>query len=100
MTDTGTDSPPLKVDNEKLEFGDGHVDLDEDTPGDLITVDNTHGDTHVLYELPKEDEIRILRKVDYRLVPLLAFLYLVAFVDRSNSTFSQHVFELPAANLR
>ncbi|ORX93929.1 major facilitator superfamily domain-containing protein [Clohesyomyces aquaticus] len=27
---------------------------------------------------------RILKKVDYRLVPLLSFLYLVAFVDRSN----------------
>jgi hypothetical protein len=26
-----------------------------------------------------------LRKVDYRLVPILALLYLVAFIDRSNS---------------
>jgi hypothetical protein len=38
-------------------------------------------------QLSKEEETRILRKVDYRLVPLLAFLYLVAFVDRSNSKF-------------
>jgi hypothetical protein len=28
--------------------------------------------------------LRALRKVDYRLVPLLAVLYLVAFIDRSN----------------
>jgi hypothetical protein len=31
----------------------------------------------------------ILSKVDYRLVPLLALLYLVAFIDRSNSKFAQ-----------
>ena len=31
---------------------------------------------------------RILSKVDYRLVPILSLLYLVAFIDRSNSKFS------------
>jgi len=29
---------------------------------------------------------RILRKVDMRLVPMLSLLYLVSFIDRSNST--------------
>lgn len=28
---------------------------------------------------------RVLRKVDLRLVPMLSLLYLVAFIDRSNS---------------
>lgn len=83
---TGTESPPLKIENEKADFAAGTVDLEDASSGELITVDNTHGDTHVLHELPKEEVSRILRKVDYRLVPLLAFLYLVAFVDRSNST--------------
>lgn len=32
-----------------------------------------------------EEAKRILRKVDYRLVPLLAVLYLLAFIDRGNS---------------
>lgn len=32
---------------------------------------------------PKETK-RILRKVDFRLVPVLALLYLLAFLDRSN----------------
>jgi hypothetical protein len=27
---------------------------------------------------------RILRKVDYRLIPLLTFLYVLSFLDRSN----------------
>ena len=38
----------------------------------------------VLTELPPEEGRRALRKCDYRLIPLLGFLYLVAFVDRSN----------------
>lgn len=29
---------------------------------------------------------RVLRKVDMRLVPMLSLLYLVSFIDRSNST--------------
>lgn len=32
---------------------------------------------------PKEQK-EILRKVDWRLVPLLSFLYLVSFIDRGN----------------
>jgi hypothetical protein len=53
--------------------------------GELITVEN--GATEVVTKLASEEERRILKKVDYRLVPLLAFLYLVAFVDRSNSKY-------------
>lgn len=82
---TGTESPPLKLENEKSDYATGNADMEDGSSGELVTVDNTHGDTHVLHELPKEEVSRILRKVDYRLVPLLAFLYLVAFVDRSNS---------------
>lgn len=36
-------------------------------------------------ELDEAEANRVLRKVDYRLVPILALLYLVAFIDRSNS---------------
>jgi len=35
-------------------------------------------------ELQEREAARVLRKVDMRLVPLLALLYLVAFIDRSN----------------
>jgi hypothetical protein len=38
-------------------------------------------------EIPETEAKRILAKVDYRLVPTLALLYLVAFIDRSNSGF-------------
>ena len=36
-------------------------------------------------ELDEAEANRVLRKVDYRLVPVLSLLYLVAFIDRSNS---------------
>jgi len=32
-----------------------------------------------------EEERRLIRKVDWALLPLLSFLYLVSFIDRSNS---------------
>lgn len=38
-------------------------------------------------EIDEKEARRILSKVDYRLVPVLALLYLVAFIDRSNSEF-------------
>jgi hypothetical protein len=38
-------------------------------------------------ELEEKEAARVLRKVDMRLVPMLSLLYLVAFIDRSNSTF-------------
>lgn len=31
-----------------------------------------------------EEQKKILRKVDWRIVPLLSFLYLVSFIDRGN----------------
>ncbi|KZM22328.1 transmembrane transport [Ascochyta rabiei] len=35
-------------------------------------------------EFDEAEANRVLRKVDYRLVPMLSLLYLVAFIDRSN----------------
>ena len=37
--------------------------------------------------LDEKEARRVLTKVDYRLVPILSLLYLVAFIDRSNSEF-------------
>jgi len=50
--------------------------------GELITVDAGFAD--VLVALSPAEERRILRKVDFRLVPLLAVLYVICFIDRSN----------------
>ena len=72
-------------DADKLEFGVQSKEdplTDESSGEGLITVDK--GFTDVLVELPPEEARRAIKKVDFRLVPLLAVLYLVAFVDRSN----------------
>jgi hypothetical protein len=71
-------SPDSFAKGEKEEVDYAHGTL---PAGELSTLED--GTTNL--ELSPEEETRILRKVDYRLVPLLAFLYLVAFLDRSNS---------------
>lgn len=53
---------------------------------ELKTLDNPDlAKEDALLELPDAERKRILRKVDLRVVPMLTFLYLVAFIDRSNS---------------
>ena len=51
---------------------------------ELATLDAGYTESDVIADLPPAEGLRALRKVDYRLVPLLAVLYLVAFIDRSN----------------
>jgi hypothetical protein len=43
-------------------------------------------------ELDEKEAARVLRKVDMRLVPVLSLLYLVAFIDRSNSMYPTPLF--------
>lgn len=82
MTMADIEKPALKAEVENGEYVSDGIEVES---GELVTVDNTHGDTRVLHDLPTDEERRILRKIDFRVVPLLAFLYLVSFVDRSNS---------------
>lgn len=55
----------------------------EDVAGKKFASDEEAEAAYV--EVPELEAKRILAKVDYRLVPVLSLLYLVAFVDRSNS---------------
>lgn len=73
-----------KDEEKRIELADDTSKGSHDrTTGGLVTVDN--GAEIVIAEADEAETRRILRKIDYRLVPLLAYLYLVAFVDRSNS---------------
>jgi MFS family permease len=67
------------VDNGSAEKG---IMQDESSGEELVTVEKGYED--VIAELPHAEGQRALKKVDYRLVPLLSLLYLVAFIDRSN----------------
>jgi hypothetical protein len=42
-----------------------------------------------------QEQKKILRKVDWRLVPLLSFLYLVSFIDRGNCKSAAILLHLP-----
>ncbi|KAK3072727.1 hypothetical protein LTR53_006309 [Teratosphaeriaceae sp. CCFEE 6253] len=67
--------------NDKVEYG--HKAASDDYSGEeLATGDKEYADTVV--HVSPEEERRILKKIDYRLVPVLSLLYLVAFIDRSN----------------
>lgn len=71
----------------------------DDTKADLAASDNqriehlpdaektshSSGELEAQFVDDEAEAQRVLRKVDYRLVPMLSLLYLVAFIDRSNS---------------
>lgn len=84
MTTKGETTPDSLKEADKLEFSAAHHEptTDESSGEELITVEK--GYTDVVVELPPDEARRALKKVDFRLVPLLALLYLVAFIDRSN----------------
>lgn len=50
-------------------------------------------------EADEEEASRVLRKVDWRLVPILSILYLVSFIDRSNSKCSRILLRLIDLNV-
>lgn len=58
-----------------------------DLPQHLEDVETNTSDEHVdVPEFDAKETRRILRKVDYRLLPMLTLLYVLSFIDRSNST--------------
>jgi hypothetical protein len=71
-----------KYDREELEHTSEEKKIgippspDVDTKDGLRTVDNGLSPEQVLAQIEEENSRRILRKIDWRLVPLLSFLYL------------------------
>lgn len=54
----------------------------------IMQIDNIHGHpVEVQWPLDPLKEKKLMRKVDWILVPWLFFLFLLAFLDRVNSTF-------------
>lgn len=87
MTEKSNVSPESGMTrDDTVEHGNSHALHTEDAlaKGELATLDAGYTESDVIADLPPAEGLRALRKVDYRLVPLLAVLYLVAFIDRSN----------------
>lgn len=94
MADFADSNGEKHLEGKKHLEGDGERTLsivhDLEEHGELVTVDKGIDEKYVLTHLtetPQEEERRILRKVDLRVVPILTFLYLMSFVDRTNSQF-------------
>lgn len=78
------------ADTAVMPHGDVKRDISADANGTVRNEKIAESKLEANHEEIEEAEARrILSKVDYRLVPLLSLLYLVAFIDRSNSKSSR-----------
>ncbi|EXJ68458.1 uncharacterized protein A1O5_08250 [Cladophialophora psammophila CBS 110553] len=79
-----------KLKTQRIEYGGDEKEIGIRTTGDadasdvLRTVDAGYAADQVEPHYDQKEVQRILRKVDYRLIPLLGVLYLLAYLDRSN----------------
>ena len=46
------------------------------------------------YDIPDDERRQLLRKLDSRIAPMVIILYLIAFLDRSESAFILHVLSM------
>lgn len=76
-------SPPNDVSN----YSDHDVELDKNSVVQLEQVHTgslTAEEAVFLASFSDEQKKVVLRKVDWRLVPMLLVLYLISFIDRAN----------------
>ncbi|PGH15060.1 hypothetical protein AJ80_05685 [Polytolypa hystricis UAMH7299] len=74
-------SPASKGDDSRIEnVADEKAAIQESSSSELEV-----GDVDVdVDSYSKEETTRIMRRIDYRLIPILAYLYLLSFIDRGN----------------
>ncbi|KAH0828242.1 hypothetical protein FOPE_00303 [Fonsecaea pedrosoi] len=79
-----------KQHTQRLEYGADEKEIGIHTPDNtngtdaLRTVDDGYDAEQIEPHYDQKEVQRILRKIDYRLIPLLGVLYLLAYIDRSN----------------
>lgn len=78
---------PRPPPNDTSHRSDHDVELDKNTIVQLEQVHNGHltpEEASFLASFSDEQKKVVLRKVDWRLVPMLLVLYLISFIDRAN----------------
>jgi hypothetical protein len=78
---------PRPPPNDTSYHSDHDVELDKNTVVQLEQVHNgglTPEEAGFLASFSDEQKKTVLRKVDWRLVPMLLVLYLISFIDRAN----------------
>lgn len=75
----------------------GRLSNDVDAEKDMVVYHEmvaansmTDSDARFLADFTDEQKKTVLRKVDYRLVPMLLVLYLISFIDRANIGMCRH----------
>lgn len=79
------------IEKNEISYVDEKSESVHDTkPHQIVQIDNfqvlgLHPDDAEFYiNYPEEKRKRVIRKVDVRLVPMLAVLYLISHIDRAN----------------
>lgn len=68
------------------------VDMPEKEMGELKNYSSDHVENAaVLLPFSPEEEKRLLRKMDFRIMPLLVALYVMSFLDRVNIGMSNYL---------
>ena len=78
---------PKPLPNDTSRHSDHDVELDKTTVVQLEQIHNgslTPEEAGFLASFSDEQKKVVLRKVDWRLVPMLLVLYLISFIDRAN----------------
>ena len=78
---------PRPPPNDTSHHSDHDVELDKTTVVQLEQIHNgslTPEEASFLASFSDEQKKVVLRKVDWRLVPMLLVLYLISFIDRAN----------------
>jgi hypothetical protein len=78
---------PRPQQNDLVHHSDHDVELDKNSIVQLEQVHNgslTQEEASFLASFTDEQKKVVLRKVDWRLVPMLLVLYLISFIDRAN----------------
>lgn len=85
-----TASPPASVNERSSQDVDPEKDtvVYQEMVAASVVSDN---DAQFLVNFTEEQHKRVIRKVDYRLVPVLLVLYLISFIDRANIGSHCHV---------
>ena len=85
------------VEKNEISLVDEKSDSVQDTkPHQIVQIDNfqvlgLHPDDAEFYtNYPEDKRKKIIHKVDARLVPMLAILYLISHIDRANIGVSTH----------
>jgi hypothetical protein len=71
-----------------MEKSDSHEkqrDSELDGKVGLDVIENAHSSDDYVPAYDEAEAKKILRKVDWRLIPMLTLLYVLSFLDRSNS---------------